>query len=273
MDELLMAVAGPLFNLLIVAVILILVSVFPSLPMPPEEFLATGEGLSMAILHYPLFALFWVNLILGAFNLFVPALPLDGGRVLRALLSMRVGNLKATKMAAQVSVFFSILLFLLGFVAGNLIILIIAVFIFLGARGEAQAAMLKAYLKGVDIERYLNRKPFTLPANSSVSQALNKLTHSNKVSALVRKGAKFYYFDLDLLDKAEKVKWPKTGLLQVAKEVPALSLEVKAEKALSKMMENDLSFLPVVGKKKKFLGVIEERKLANIFQLRKVKEE
>lgn len=94
LEELLISLAGPLFNFIIVFAIIVIINVFPGLPWPS---LSGGEALqelNTAILGNPLFALFWVNLILGAFNLFVPALPLDGGRVLRALLALNLDLIK-----------------------------------------------------------------------------------------------------------------------------------------------------------------------------------
>lgn len=130
------AIAGPAFNFMMVFAIILLVKIFPILPWPAKLFEAelTSETLSQAITNYPLFALFWVNLMLGSFNLFIPALPLDGGRVLRSILAARTGNYaKATENTAKISGIIAMLLFALGFLSTDIIILVIAVFIYFGS--------------------------------------------------------------------------------------------------------------------------------------------
>src|SRR3989338_3198540 len=102
LDEFLIAIAGPAFNFIAVAAIIIIVALAPNLPWPHYLFTGTEpsiEQFNEAILAYPLFGLFWVNFMLGLFNLVVPALPMDGGRVLRSILSWRFGFARATRIA------------------------------------------------------------------------------------------------------------------------------------------------------------------------------
>ena len=79
----------------------------------------------------------WANLLLAIFNL-LPALPLDGGRVLRSLLALRMGQLKATRISANISRVIAILLGLYGLVTFNFILVLIAFFVYnAGARRDA----------------------------------------------------------------------------------------------------------------------------------------
>jgi Zn-dependent protease len=271
-EELKMALAGPMFNLVLVAVIAIMVWLVPSIPWPGAEYFQSAEGLNLAILHFPIFTLYWVNLILGAFNLLVPALPLDGGRVLRALLAMRVGFNKATQAASKVSTFFALLLFILGFFAGNIILIIIAVFVYLGAKAESQNAMIQESLRGMSIKPYLTKKPFTLKASLNLADAFKSMRKKNATSALIRKDGAFYYLDIDLLDDVKKVEWKKTKVFKIAQKLPVISLRLTADKVLSRMLEKNLALLPVM-EKGRFLGVVEEAKLVDLFQLQKLKNE
>lgn len=84
----------------------------------------------------------WMNLSLGAFNLFLPAFPMDGGRILRALLSRKLGHARATRTAAAVGRATSIALGIVGLFVGNLMLILIAVFVYFGANAEEHATTL-----------------------------------------------------------------------------------------------------------------------------------
>jgi Zn-dependent protease len=122
--ELLIALAGPAVNFALAAVLL------------PLVFLGAGELSDMSIPAMFLTSLLSVNLILGLFNL-VPAFPMDGGRVLRALLSGWLGRVQATIIAAGVgkvlAVCFALAVLLWG---GNPIQIALAAFIFFAAQAE-----------------------------------------------------------------------------------------------------------------------------------------
>jgi Zn-dependent protease len=134
-DELAISVAGPASSaLLAVALAAVGVAVGGAL-WPPSIF--TGSIL---------IRLAWVNLLLAGFN-FLPALPLDGGRVLRAWLSRKRGDLAATELASQIGQSLAVGMMVLGFFV-DVWLLLIGVFVFLGARSEAQMARVKAALGG-----------------------------------------------------------------------------------------------------------------------------
>jgi stage IV sporulation protein FB len=86
----------------------------------------------------------WVNLILALFNL-VPALPMDGGRILRAALSKRLGYARATEVAVTVARVFAVLFGLVGIVTGELQLALLAVFVWLLGSAERRMAGATAY--------------------------------------------------------------------------------------------------------------------------------
>jgi stage IV sporulation protein FB len=126
-QEIVVALAGPAVNVVIWAVLSLLLG-------------ASGSVETLAHIEDPARD-FWgrlasVNLFLVLFNL-IPAFPMDGGRVLRALLSMTMGRVRATRTAAMAG---QAIAFLFGFWAlasGNLILLLIAVFVYLAGQAEA----------------------------------------------------------------------------------------------------------------------------------------
>lgn len=79
-----------------------------------------------------------LNVFLGAFNLFLPAFPMDGGRLLRALLARRMRFERATVIAARIGQGLAVLMGIAGFLLGNILLILIAVFVGFGAAAEAQ---------------------------------------------------------------------------------------------------------------------------------------
>jgi len=128
-QELVIAVAGPAVNVVIAAALSLLTVVF-KIPAP-----ATGMAMisDSAILH----GLIYTNIVLVVFNM-IPAFPMDGGRVLRALLSMRMGPLRATEIAAGIGKAMAVVMFVGGFFWSPFLFLT-AVFVFMAGNGELQA--------------------------------------------------------------------------------------------------------------------------------------
>ncbi len=123
-QELAIAIAGPAVNVVIATVL------FALLPV-----LAATSIFSGGVLAF-FGQLAWVNVALVVFNM-LPAFPMDGGRVLRALLAMGMPYRNATRLAASVGQVVAILFALFGLMSANLMLVILAGFVFLAGRGEA----------------------------------------------------------------------------------------------------------------------------------------
>lgn len=124
-EELVIALAGPAVTLVIVLLTGVAIG------------LRTGFALPQDFSNLPLLeSLCWTNLILLVFNL-IPAFPMDGGRVLRALLASRLGLVRGTRIAARVGQAVAVGFAVLGF-NGAPMLLLIALFVFLGAQAELQ---------------------------------------------------------------------------------------------------------------------------------------
>jgi stage IV sporulation protein FB len=92
--------------------------------------------------------LFWVNITLVLFNL-IPAFPMDGGRVLRALLAIRLGSRRATEIAATVGQVVAFALGLFGLLNGAPLLVFVALFVWLGAASESQAVQMRELTRGM----------------------------------------------------------------------------------------------------------------------------
>ncbi len=129
-QEFIIAIAGPMVNLLIATLILIGILLSGSYIIPDEE--------SIAILMHPigfLQMIFVLNLVLFFFNL-IPAFPMDGGRILRALLSMRLDRLKATRIASFIGRVIAVIFIIVGATKQYYALLFIGFFVYVTAYKE-----------------------------------------------------------------------------------------------------------------------------------------
>lgn len=162
LQELLVAVAGPLVNV-VIAILLM-----------------AGFGIGIEQLGAIQFdtaslaaRLAYVNVALVLFNL-IPAFPMDGGRVLRALLAMNMGAAKATAAAAQIGQVFAFLFVLFGLFY-NPILMLVGVFIYFAAASEQQQAAFTDFAKGLLVRDAMEATPVTLPSTARLSDAVDAL--------------------------------------------------------------------------------------------------
>jgi stage IV sporulation protein FB len=143
-QEFFISIVGPLFNL---AIVVIFYSPMKSLLGSDILF---HRPLSAATWPLTFAYLYWVNLMLAVFNL-IPAFPMDGGRVLRAILAGRIGYVKATKFSVVLGHIFAIAFAYFGIVNLNVVLIAIAVFIYMAASNEGRQVELREALKNFKI--------------------------------------------------------------------------------------------------------------------------
>jgi Zn-dependent protease/CBS domain-containing protein len=168
-QELVVALAGPAVNVVIAGLLYLWLRLSGGVPV-----LLDSATLSAGFLERTFLArLLAVNLWLVLFNL-IPAFPMDGGRVLRAVLAMRSGDYaQATETAARVGRFFALVFGIVGlFVVVNPFLVFIALFVWLGAAGEAAAAQTAAMLDDVPIQRLMMTDVRTLEPRDPLSRAV-----------------------------------------------------------------------------------------------------
>lgn len=167
-QELVVAIAGPAVNVALVLTfsLLFVLTGAGSVPPPTEAGIVINRAtvLAMAI---------WINLSLALFNL-LPAFPMDGGRILRALLAMRRGYAEATEIAARVGKGFALLFAFVGLFF-NPMLVFIALFIWIGAAGETQATQLKSTLDSVPVETIMITDILTLEVGDSLVRAVDHI--------------------------------------------------------------------------------------------------
>ena len=175
-EELLVALAGPAVNLAIALFLFPLLLLFREHGIffqaeSDLEIFSQWSNLGPLILG--------TNVVLIIFNL-VPAFPMDGGRVLRSLLAMKMTRVKATKIAFIVAQFFAFGFFIWGLYFGNYILCFIAIFVVLTSRVEWKSVQRAAAIKGQAVSALMSPIRTKLYQDQSMREAIAALTENEK---------------------------------------------------------------------------------------------
>jgi len=162
------AVAGPLVNLFLAfAAGSILLAAAPEIQLWAKPYvISTNLPRSLV----------WSNIWLAVFNL-LPAYPMDGGRVLRALLSRRMDSVRATRRAVTIGQAFATLFMLVG-MFWNIWLTVIGFFLFIAAQLEERSAVFQSVLETVRLEDIMLTDFATLSPADTLEDALEKAVHS-----------------------------------------------------------------------------------------------
>ncbi len=167
-QELVVALAGPMVNVVIAALLILLLWEWPSLPdltaweNPVRDYFSNLAA---------------INLMLVIFNM-IPAFPMDGGRVLRSLLAMAMPYGRATSIAAGIGQTLAFGLGLIGLLGLNPILILIAVFVFFGAQQEATYGQLQDLGRNISVGEATMTQLTPLHRESSLDDALETLLHT-----------------------------------------------------------------------------------------------
>ena len=253
-QEFVIAIAGPLVN---VAIALVL-WVGLGLPSRWADFIVFDRPIYSLGLQ-----LLAVNVTLVLFNL-IPAFPMDGGRVLRALLAMRLDHARATMIAGRTGQGIAALFALAGFVGipgvmpPSLLLGLIGVFIFFGAQQEITFATVRSTVAGLRVADAMVTRfhtlPHDLPAVDAAREALNDtqpvypVTDPDlRVLGLVSRN--------DLL-VAGAGKNPHAPLGAIATVVPTVPATAGFDEAFAAMQQSGSAILPVVNPTGQVIGLV-----------------
>jgi Zn-dependent protease/CBS domain-containing protein len=264
-QELVVALAGPAVNVVIAAALLLWIG--PQLN-PENLTQIDNPAVSMAA------KVAGANIILVLFNM-IPAFPMDGGRVLRALLAMRMGNARATELAASIGQGFAILFGALG-IFYNPMLIIIAVFIFLAASGEAAQAQLRAVAQGALVSDAMITEFQSLGTNASVNDAADALIRTTQTDFPVVDGAGRLRGVLtrDAMIKALKERGPDTPVLEVMQsDVPTVSARAKLDTALRSLMQRGRPVVGVTDAQDRLIGLLTVENLGEMMMVHSARPE
>jgi Zn-dependent protease/CBS domain-containing protein len=159
-QELVVALAGPAVNVVLALALYVGLRLDARLLQVSEAARVGGNFLVQ---------LFWVNVFLAVFNM-LPAFPMDGGRVLRAALAMRLDYVRATQIAVTVGQGMAVFFAVIG-IYYNPFLMLIALFVWIGAEQEESLVKLKSSLAGIPVQRVMTTRFQQLRPEELVARA------------------------------------------------------------------------------------------------------
>lgn len=175
-EELVVAIAGPAVNFILAGI----TALFITMPNVNELGVQLSNGVRP---NNFFFNFFIVNTWLAVFNL-IPAFPMDGGRMLRALLAMKFDRYTATRIAVGIGQVIAFIFILLGFYSSPFLIFI-GIFIILTGQAEAHYAGAKSILSGYAVKDVLMKEYKTIAENETIKTAVEMLLNGQSKNFLV----------------------------------------------------------------------------------------
>jgi len=258
-QEFLVAIAGPLVNVAIAILLMLIAGAHLN-----ASHLAAVESPRASLID----RLAAVNLFLAAFNM-IPAFPMDGGRVLRALLAVRLGFVRATEIAAVIG---QGVAFALGFIGlfSNPLLIFIAIFVYLAASSEAHLVAIRAMTRGVPVSTAMMTQFATLTPEAHVDEAVQILLRTSQSEFPVVDGAGKPVGVLGRGDiiRALKERGPDARVADVmSSAVPSIGQRQCLEEAFRTLQEKSAPAVAVVDMSGRLVGLVTSETVGEMLML------
>ncbi|MDF2954412.1 site-2 protease family protein [Candidatus Alkanophaga liquidiphilum] len=207
----------------------------------------------------------YLNVVLAAFNL-IPAFPMDGGRILRAMLARKYSFLVATKKAALVGKAFAIAMALVGIL--NPWLIIIAFIIYVGASEEESATLIHAALDGLKVKHVMRSEALeAVPPELPLTELLDLMFWGRRLGYLVAddSGVRGFVSFADV-SKVPVERRPHLRVRDVMTPLPRISEDEDAINALKEMLKHNTSLLAVFADGT-FKGIIHKADILRFVEL------
>ncbi len=250
-EEIVVALAGPGVNVVIVT---ILTAILMTMGVAPETIIERGIALlgggasATAAQGGHLESLLVFNVVLIGFNL-IPAFPMDGGRVLRAVLAMTMPYTRATRIASQVGQGFALLFAVVGvFVLRNPVLVFVALFVFMAAGEERALVQTRASLSGVPVSAAMVTAFMSIETRHELQHAVDLMLAGDQQDFPVLEGGRY----LGMLARAGLIQGlreegPEAPVGRVVRvDVEPIEASWPLERALQVMRAGRHSAVPVV---------------------------
>jgi len=253
-QELIIAVAGPAVNLVIAGCFFLTGGSF----IYP---LTLSMGLRDLVLT--------INVMLLLFNL-LPAFPMDGGRVLRALLATRLSYARATQIAANIGQACAFIFGLLGLMNGNYMLVFIALFVYIGASQEAALAQMRDVSRRFPVSSAMVREFRTLPEGATLQEAVDALlaTSQHDFPVLDESGNVAGILTRHDLIAALRKNDPAIRVGDVMRrDIPTVTTGTRFEEAFRIMQECNCPAVPVLDGMKRLVGLLTPENVSELMMV------
>lgn len=263
-EELVVALAGPMVNI----VIAFITSLFIQIPVNSADLisqLSGGINSSTFFLNF-----FLVNVWLALFNL-IPAFPMDGGRILRAILSYKLQRHIATKIAARIGQFLALGFIFLGMFY-NPFLVIIGIFVIIAAQIETNYTDSKQVLKGYKVRDIVMRKFLAIESDETLAAAIKLLLDSQSKDFLITKdGRATGTLNRDEIIAALSQKGENIRLETIMnRELIYLNADSYLEEVFETIYKNKSSLLLVL-ENQELIGTLDTENLLEFILIKEVK--
>ena len=253
-QEFYIAIAGPLVS---IAVGVVSYAAFVVVP--------GSQAAAKFVLGY----LAMTNVALAVFNM-LPGFPMDGGRVLRALLARNRPHARATQIAAEVGKVFAFLLGIFGLFA-NLFLVALAFFIYIGASSEAQQTVMKAAFENVVVRDIMTTREdlHTVTEDTSIAELMDRMFRERHTGYPVMRHGELV--GMVTLNDARGIKEVERDAYRVedvmADDITSITPDAGAMEALSTMQEHNVGRLPVIDVDGELVGLVSRTDLMTAFNI------
>ncbi len=258
-EELVVALAGPAVNVAIAALLFLILGGLPSMD-DGMQVQNAGVGL--------LERLAWVNISLVVFNL-IPAFPMDGGRVLRALLAYRLGYARGTRIAAGIGQAVAFALGLAG-LFGNPLLIFIALFVYMAASAESSAAQMRDAGRGMIAADAAETRIESLSPTATVEDAVERLLSTSQHDFPVVDGAGRLrgVVTRDDMIRALREHGPEAPVLDVMRrDVPVVHHRQPLDEAMRTMQEGRHPAVGIVDGEGRLIGLVTPENVGELMMV------
>jgi Zn-dependent protease len=253
-----MAISGPLVSI-IIGVVLLGIYLVHATPTLSDLFtLATTGDLSLDLAK--------LNIFLGFFNL-IPAFPMDGGRVFRALLAEHLSFSDATKYAAYIGRFFGILMVSVG-VLFNFWLIVVGIFVYIGATEEAEQTILTTTMARVRVKDVMVRETNAIAPEATLAEAMDIMFKARYHDILVEKDGALK--GVVCWDDIMKIK-PEVRNTFKVETLPVRQVSVFPDESVLEaykiLVREKLDLMPVVNREEtsKVIGILTSEGIASAY--------
>jgi stage IV sporulation protein FB len=264
-EEIVVALAGPAVNVVIAAALIVMLGAQPGLGALEE--LGSGAPDLLAQLAA-------INVFLVLFNL-LPAFPMDGGRVLRALLALRWGQVEATAIAARIGQGFA---FVMGFfgLLWNPLLLFIAIFVYIAASAESQATAMEDVARRLGVGEAMITRFDSLSPQATVGDAVEQLLRTaQREFPVVDGGGRLRgMLTREAMILALGRSGPETPVIEVMeRDIPVVQAGRPLEAALRHLQAGGHGVVAVADRDGRFAGYVTAENLGELMMVRRAAPE